>query len=269
MARPPERPKAGQSRPSPVGNQQSGRAAFAGEAPRRPVQALVSVRTVEEALLAAQAGVPLIDLKEPRAGALGALPPEVLRDIVAALRGAGCQAEISATVGDLPADDPAALLRQVAATAACGVDVVKVGLWPLGLGPACELLAELSRFMRDAKVGIVPVLLADPLFSEALLGAACEEPFTAIMLDTRDKPAGSLLERLPPLDLRRFVARVRGAGRRVGLAGALRLSDVPRLKALRPDFAGFRTAVCEGQRGGPLSVQAVEQLLMALRDPVT
>lgn len=231
----------------------------------KPVQALVSVRTVEEALLAAQAGVPLIDLKEPRAGALGALPPEILRDIVAALRGAGCRAEISATVGDLLADDPAALLRQVAATAACGVDVVKVGLWPLG--PARELLAALSRFMRDAKVGIVPVLLADPLFSEALLGAACEEPFTAIMLDTRDKPAGSLLERLPPLDLRRFVARVRGAGRRVGLAGALRLSDVPRLKALRPDFAGFRTAVCEGQRGGPLSVQAVEQLLMALRDP--
>lgn len=235
------------------------------EAPRnKPVQALVSVRTVEEALLVAQAGVPLIDLKEPRAGALGALPPQVLREIVAALRGADFQAEISATVGDLLADDPAALLQQVAATAACGVDVVKVGLWPTA--SARQLLQDLARFMRDAKVGIVPVLLADPLFSEALLGAACEEPFAAIMLDTRDKPAGSLLERLPPLDLRRFVARVRGAGRRVGLAGALRLSDVPRLKALRPDFAGFRTAVCEGERGGPLSLQALEQLLLALRD---
>lgn len=237
------------------------------EAPRHaPVQALVSVRTVEEALLVAQAGVPLIDLKEPRAGALGALPPQLLREIVAALRGAGCKAgtcEISATVGDLLADDPAALLRQVAATAACGVDVVKVGLWPTA--SARPLLQDLARFMREAQVGIVPVLLADPLFSEALLGAACEHPFTAIMLDTRDKPAGSLLERLPPLDLRRFVARVRGADRRVGLAGALRLADVPRLKALRPDFAGFRTAVCEGERGGPLSVQALEQLLAALR----
>jgi uncharacterized protein (UPF0264 family) len=227
------------------------------------VQALVSVRTVEEALRVAQAGVPLIDLKEPRAGALGALPPQVLREIVAALRGADCQAQISATVGDLLADDPAALLRQVAATAACGVDVVKVGLWPTE--SARQLLQDLARFMREAQVGIVPVLLADPLFSEALLGAACEHPFTALMLDTRDKPAGSLLERLPPLDLRRFVARVRGAGRRVGLAGALRLADVPRLKALRPDFAGFRTAVCEGERGGPLSVQALEQLLAALR----
>lgn len=234
------------------------------EAPRHaPVQALVSVRTVEEALLVAQAGVPLIDLKEPRAGALGALPPQVLREIVAALRGAGCQAQISATVGDLLAGDPSALLRQVAATAACGVDVVKVGLWPTEA--ARQLLQDLARFMREARVGIVPVLLADPLFSEALLGAACEHPFTALMLDTRDKRAGSLLERLPPLDLRRFVARVRGADRRVGLAGALRLADVPRLKALRPDFAGFRTAVCEGERGGPLSVQALEQLLATLR----
>lgn len=235
------------------------------EAPRKPVQALVSVRTAEEALLVAQAGVPLIDLKEPRAGALGALPPEVLRGIVAALRGAGCRAEVSATVGDLLDDDPAALLRQVAATAACGVDVVKVGLWPTA--SARQLLADLAKLMQELQVGIVPVLLADPLFSEALLGAACEQPFTAIMLDTRDKPAGSLLERLPPLDLRRFVARVREAGRRVGLAGALRLSDVPRLKALRPDFAGFRTAVCEGERGGPLSVQALAQLLEALGDP--
>lgn len=239
--------------------------ARAAEAPRQPVQALVSVRTAQEALRVAQAGVPLIDLKEPRAGALGALPPEVLREIVAALRGAGCQAEISATVGDLLADDPAALLRQVAATAACGVDVVKVGLWPMA--SARQLLADLATLMQDLRVGIVPVLLADPLFSEALLGAACEQAFTAIMLDTRDKPAGSLLERLPPLDLRRFVARVRGAQRRVGLAGALRLSDVPRLKALRPDFAGFRTAVCEGGRGGPLSVAALEQLLGALGDP--
>ncbi len=38
-----ERPKAGQSQPSPVGNQQSGKATFAGEAPRPPVhQELVS-----------------------------------------------------------------------------------------------------------------------------------------------------------------------------------------------------------------------------------
>ena len=145
------------------------------EAPRKPVQALVSVRTVEEALLVAQAGVPLIDLKEPRAGALGALPPQVLREIVAALRGADFQAEISATVGDLLADDPAALLRQVAATAACGVDVVKVGLWPTA--SARQLLQDLARFMRGRIDGSrqsygnqPPPAPLDPVFSEKTRG---------------------------------------------------------------------------------------------------
>ena len=47
---------------------------------------LVSVRSVEEALLAAEGGADFIDLKEPGRGALGGLPVATIREIVAALR---------------------------------------------------------------------------------------------------------------------------------------------------------------------------------------
>ena len=47
---------------------------------------LVSVRSVEEALLAAEGGADFIDLKEPGAGALGGLPIATIRAIVDALR---------------------------------------------------------------------------------------------------------------------------------------------------------------------------------------
>ena len=67
--------------------------------------------------------------------------------------------------------------------------------------------------------------------------------------------------------LRDFLARVRAAGpmaRLAGLAGALRLADLPRVRALAPDFAGFRSAVCSGDRGGALDPARLRALHQAM-----
>ena len=62
---------------------------------------LVSVRNVEEALLAADGGADFIDLKEPGRGALGGLPIATIREIAGALRRHGSGLDISATIGDV------------------------------------------------------------------------------------------------------------------------------------------------------------------------
>ena len=211
------------------------------------LEALVSVRSVDEALAAAGTGVTLIDCKEPRAGALGALPIETIEGIVAALRGR--RVEISATIGDAPGDVAAA----VRAVAAAGVDVVKVGV------AAPALLRRLAMLPQR----VVPVLLVDAGLDDALVEAACRD-FDTVMLDTVEKTAGSLFDIVPPERLRRFVEQARRHGRRAGLAGALRLGDLPRLRDLRPDFAGFRSAVCAGDRAGGLDLQRLRELLAAL-----
>jgi uncharacterized protein (UPF0264 family) len=64
-----------------------------------------------------------------------------------------------------------------------------------------------------------------------------------------------------------FVAQVRRAGRLAGLAGALRQADVPRVLALAPDFAGFRSAVCAGSRGGALDPARLQALRAAFEVP--
>lgn len=214
----------------------------------REVQALVSVRSVDEARAAADAGVRLIDLKEPRTGALGALPSHRLGPIVAALRGR--PVEISATVGDAPID----VLAEVQRVAACGVDGVKVGV------ASPTVLARLRALPHR----IVPVLLADLGLDDALVEAACRD-FDTVMLDTVDKASGSLFDVVPIAALRRFVEHAHRHGRRAGLAGALRLADLPRLRELQPDFAGFRSAVCDGDRTGALNARCLRELLAALR----
>jgi (5-formylfuran-3-yl)methyl phosphate synthase len=220
---------------------------------------LVSVRSVDEALQAAAGGADFIDLKEPSAGALGGLPVATIRAIVAALRTNAPGLPVSATIGDLPMDDVQAIQARAAEVGECGVDYVKVGIVPGLHAPA--VLTGLATLAYP----VVPVFIADQGLDEALIGTACAMHFPALMADTADKQVGSLFDvvRLP--DLRRFVERVRASGALVGLAGALRLPHLAALQVLSPDFAGFRSAVCDGDRRADLDPARLRQLVVLVR----
>ena len=221
------------------------------------VRLLVSVRDVGEALCAAQAGADFIDLKEPAHGALGALPPERIAGIVQALRTRHPDARISATVGDLGPAERGEILARVQRVAACGVHYVKVGLWP---GPAAQTAALLDA-LALCPASIVPVLVADAGVDTARVDAVLRRrAFPGLMLDTADKQAGSLLQRVPLTTLASFVAAVRSHGAMAGLAGSLRLADADALRSLAPDFAGFRGALTVGARAAPLDARLVRQL---------
>lgn len=230
---------------------------------------LVSVRDVPEALLAARHGADLIDLKEPGAGALGGLPTAVISSIVAALHGHGISLPVSATIGDMGMGLLDAILARVDAVAACGVDYVKVGI---ERQPEAE---HVLTALAASGQAVVPVFIADRGLDFADVERARELGFPAVMVDTADKRVGSLFDVMAEADLRRFVAVLRAdrsrADRRclVGVAGALRLQHLPALVDLHPDFAGFRSAVCQGDRSGALDAERLATLVRRLRDLAT
>jgi (5-formylfuran-3-yl)methyl phosphate synthase len=216
---------------------------------------LVSVRSVAEALLAADGGADFIDLKEPGQGALGGLPIATIREIVGALRRHGGGLAVSATIGDVAMDEADRIAACVDAVGGCGVDYVKVGI---------ERLPQ-ARAVLDALAAsgwpIVPVFIADKGLELADVRYACALGFPGVMADTFDKRAGSLFDAVPMDDLRRFIATVRATGTMVGAAGALRATHEPLLRTLAPDFAGFRTAVCVGDRSSALDPQRLRTLV--------
>ena len=216
---------------------------------------LVSVRSVEEALLAASSGVDFIDLKEPSGGALGGLPTPTIRAIVSALREQGLGLPVSATIGDVPMADASRIAACVDAVGACGVDYVKVGIERVP-----QAKAVLDMLARSGWP-IVPVFIADHGLDAAHVAHACTLGFPGVMADTADKRAGSLFDAVGAAELQRFVATVRASGKMVGLAGALRLEHCALLAALDPDFAGFRTAVCEGDRTSALDPRRLQALV--------
>lgn len=223
------------------------------------MQLLVSVRDASEALIAARSGADFIDAKEPSRGALGDLPLDTIRSIVGCLRDVGLQQAVSATIGDLPLQARAEMVERVGAVAACGVDYVKVGIEP-GAG-AFEALDALSR----CGASVVPVFIADRGIEPELTAHALTLNFAGVMADTADKRAGSLFDAVSRVTLARFVAQARAARVMVGLAGALRLVHAHALAELAPDFAGFRGAVCAGERSAALDPARVRELAAALR----
>ncbi len=218
---------------------------------------LASVRSAEEAVFALRAGADLIDAKEPSGGTLGAVGPEVLRAIVAAVGG---RRPVSATVGDLPLElEP---LQQAARrNAACGADFVKVGIFDPE--PPLQKLKALPRAVGNVR--LIAVLFADlspPLQTPAHLA---EAGWHGVMLDTAGKVDGGLRDWTEPDWLADFVRTARGCGLLVGLAGSLREDDVRPLAALGPDYLGFRGALCAGSDReeclDPDRVRAIRALL--------
>jgi uncharacterized protein (UPF0264 family) len=222
---------------------------------------LASVMNLDEARLVAEAGVDIIDLKNPAAGALGALPVGEVARIVAALDG---QRPVSATVGDLPIT-PDVVVPAVAAMAATGVDYVKIGFFPGGDWAA---VIDGLRPVTARGVRLVAVLFGDSGPELDWVAALAEAGFAGAMLDTADKACGSLRQVCEPGFLRDFVAETRRRGLLCGLAGSLRAGDVGPLLELGPDYLGFRGALCGGNRTGVIEAGAVRGLVGAVRGDV-
>ncbi len=196
---------------------------------------LVSVRDGAEAEAACAAGADLVDGKDPDRGALGALDPEVVRAMVARLAG---RAITSAVAGE--PDGPDALATFVATLAATGVDYVKVAVRPDFSD------AVLARAAAAARGRLIAVLFAEGGIDPDLVARLAAAGFAGAMIDTAGKDGRRLTDWLEPPALRAFTAACREAGLLSGLAGSLRLDDIPVLAPLGATYLGFRGGLCEG-----------------------
>ncbi|MEJ2454809.1 MAG: (5-formylfuran-3-yl)methyl phosphate synthase [Candidatus Thiodiazotropha sp.] len=201
---------------------------------------LASVTNAPELELAIEGGADIIDLKNPHTGAQGALHLGLKRELVRQTAG---RRPVSATVGDL-APEPLPLTTAIDQTGECGVDYVKVGFFSEHNLTAC--LNAIARLTDD--LSVVAVLFADRQPPLNRLHAFAAAGFRGVMLDTAGKGGGGLLDHIDLQQLDRFVAEIRDLGMFCGLAGSLRLDDVPLLLPLMPDYLGFRGALCEESR---------------------
>jgi len=218
---------------------------------------LASVNNVAEALLVLSADVDIIDLKQPALGALGALDIAIVKELVVVIDG---RCPVSATIGDLPMlPDP--VLNAVKAMAETGVDYIKIGFFP---GDDWQgTVKKLSALTQN--LALIAVLFADTKPDPAIMGFLKDAGFTGVMLDTMNKHKGSLTQVMAKMEIAQFVKQAKARQLLCGLAGSLRLADIPGLMPYQADYLGFRGALCqEHNREKKLNKQAVIQIRQAI-----
>jgi len=224
---------------------------------------LASVNSLQEAQLALDAEVDIIDLKQPSKGALGALEIDLIKTIVTAINGV---CPISATIGDLPMQ-PDSVFKAVDDMVNTGVDYVKIGFFPDG-----DWLATLQKLhshtdlWQQQRTGLIAVLFADTQPDLTILSTLKNSGFKGVMLDTMDKQKGSLTQVMAPVTITQFVNLTRQHQLLCGLAGSLKADDIAKLMPLNPDYLGFRGALCnQHNRTAQLSQSAVIKIKQAIK----
>jgi uncharacterized protein (UPF0264 family) len=225
---------------------------------------LVSVVDADEARVAVEAGVDIVDVKNPAEGSLGAPGPGVIgrvREVVPPER------PVSVAIGDLPNLPGTAALAALGA-ARSGAAYLKVGLW--GTSVTDEAVAVL-RAVRDAVDGgaaVIAAAYADaqrvpgrPLPPGDVVDAARRAGVGGCLLDTAIKDGRGLFDWLTPEALETLVRAGHAAGLEMALAGALRLEDLRLVRATGADIAGVRAAACrDGSRAAPLDAERIGRL---------
>lgn len=229
------------------------------------MQLLISVTSSQEAQAALQGGADIIDVKNPAEGALGAAAVAALRDVCALLPPGSIT---SAALGESNSE-PGVLALAAYGAATFGVSYVKLGLRTADPTAAIALLQKVqaSLHLANPACALIAVGYADAAEIGALPWHLLPEVTHAArikgcMIDTALKDSRCLFDHCSEPALARWVAECREADLLSALAGSLRPADLPTLRRLAPDVAGFRGAACRGDR---VNGQVEAGLVAALR----
>jgi uncharacterized protein (UPF0264 family) len=231
---------------------------------------LISPTDEKEAAAAIAGGADIIDVKNPKEGALGASFPWVIKRIREITPK---NIEVSCALGDVP-NLPCAVSLAALGAATTGVDYIKVGLYGVKTKEeAVYLMQNATRAIKDynpsikvvatgyadaKRIGSVNPLLVPDIAREAEADVA--------MIDTAVKDGKNLFAFLTTDQLRSFVDAAHAHGLKAALAGSLRKEDLPAVYALDADVAGLRGAACTNS--DRVNGQIIKENVRALAEAV-
>jgi uncharacterized protein (UPF0264 family) len=225
---------------------------------------LVSVANRADAAAALEGGADIIDAKDPRVGALGAVSIHALRDIHAEVAG---ERPVTAALGDDL--DGTALESTAKAFTTAGAALVKVGFADPGDFARIEMLIESAvRGVRAANAlekGVIAVAYADRApgsdrWSRDFVETAARAGAAGVLLDTGDKGSAGLRTLVSKAFLEAWVRHAHDSGLTVALAGKLTTDDLPFVRDVGADIAGVRGAACDQGRTGRIVAEKVRLL---------
>lgn len=225
-------------------------------------QLVISVRDVNEALMAQRAGADVIDIKEPTRGSLGAADRQVVKEILEQIADTTV---VSVACGELAQWKPADSLANDGP-----IQFAKVGLAGCRHHQAWESLWYRWRKALPGHTRAVMCCYADwqpagaPSPNQAVAVAA-KLGAEGLLFDTWDKTKGHLFEFMTDSQLGSLVEMAAADGLWVALAGKLDATLIRRCLEPAPRYLAFRGAVCRRDRTRQLDESRLRTLVGQIR----
>ena len=225
---------------------------------------LVSVRNVDEARIALQSGVELIDVKEPQRGALGACDDATISEIAAVV---GDQVPLSVALGELRDFMTTQLPLRLP-----GIRFAKFGLAGMDDVPNWKTRLVETWAELPGHVAPVAVIYADstqahsPAWPE-ILDIARESSCGAVLIDTCLKDGRNVFEHFSKADLCGLSRHVREAGMLFVVGGSLDETTIPIVAELGVDYVAVRGAACKHSRTSEIDAGRIARIAQVLRAP--
>jgi (5-formylfuran-3-yl)methyl phosphate synthase len=206
---------------------------------------LVSVNNVEEALMAWQAGVDVIDLKDPSVGALGALDAQMTQEIATQIdlsrqKTPTQNTLLSATIGENHANNTI-LLNAIIEKSAAGIQLIKIAV--NSYFDDDMFLSEIKTLINLHHLKLIAVFYAEKTIDYKLITRLASIDFFGVMIDTENK-SNSLISHMKKFDLEEIVNLCKKYGLVVGVAGSLKPQNIETLVKFKPTYIGFRSGIC-------------------------
>lgn len=213
---------------------------------------LVSVRNLEEAMVADKIGVDVLDFKEPINGALGRVDAATLANILNndAWQSSSRMTSLSCALGELGDLAPHEIIEYLQiADPNRQLKYVKVGL--AGANELADWRASWLALRNGLPpdVELVAVAYADPQNCSSppidqILELAFTENCSTILIDTFSKSGVDITSHCSMNKLQEYCgsATLEGAG--LCLAGSVNINILSQLMQLKPSYIGIRGAAC-------------------------
>ena len=200
---------------------------------------LTSIKSLTEIRLVLKKGVDVIDFKDPSNGSLGAL---TTKQISLFLKSIPSNQLTSSTIGDI--EDIKTIREKVVMLSKTNIDFIKIGFF--FDYTKIKILKNLKKLAKNKK--IIAVLFADNKPNLNLIREIKKIQFDGILIDTKNKKNGNLRNYLSTKKLKNFIKVSKEQNLSIGLAGSLNIKDIDPLIRLKPDYLGFRGALCMAKK---------------------
>ena len=200
---------------------------------------LTSIKSLTEIRLVLKKGVDVIDFKDPSNGSLGAL---ATKQISLFLKSIPSNQLTSSTIGDI--EDIKTIREKVVMLSKTNIDFIKIGFF--FDYTKIKILKNLKKLAKNKK--IIAVLFADNKPNLNLIREIKKIQFDGILIDTKNKKNGNLRNYLSTKKLKNFIKVSKEQNLSIGLAGSLNIKDIDPLIRLKPDYLGFRGALCMAKK---------------------